>query len=81
MRGTFFSCRQGADIAASLGFKNKLLRPMGSFPLEHLFGMGAAIVMLQASLRPGKYDKLVQFGTVHKMRSGISNAYHASAEG
>jgi hypothetical protein len=43
--------------------------------------MGAAIVMLKASLRPGKYDKFIQFGTVRKLRSGFSNAYHVTAEG
>jgi len=43
--------------------------------------MAAAIVMLQASLCPGKYDKFIQFGTVRKVRSGSSNAYHVTAEG
>jgi hypothetical protein len=33
------SCRQGASIAASLGLKAKLFRPMGPFPLEDNFGM------------------------------------------
>jgi hypothetical protein len=81
VRGTLMTCRQGADIAASLGFKDKLFRPMGPFPLEDTFGMAAAMVMLQASLRPGKYDKFVQFSTVRKFRSSFSNAYHASVEG
>ncbi len=54
---------------------------MGPFPLDDTFGMGAAIVMLQTSLRPGKNDKFVQFGTVRKFRSSFSNIYHASAEG
>ncbi len=54
---------------------------MGPFPLEDTFGMAAAIVILQVSLNPGKYDKHVQFGTIRKFRSAFSNAYHASAEG
>jgi hypothetical protein len=53
---------------------------MGPFPLEDTFGMGAAIVMLQQSLQPGKNDITIQFGTVRKFRSAFSNAYHASAE-
>jgi hypothetical protein len=69
VRGNLTSCRQGADIAASLGFKDKLFRPMGPFPLEDTFGMAAALVMLQSSLKPGKNDKFVQFGTVRKFRS------------
>jgi hypothetical protein len=78
---TLSECRRGSDIAASLGFKNKLFQPLGPFPLEDTFGMSAAIVILQVSLNPGKYDKHVQFGTIRKFRSAFSNAYHASAEG
>jgi len=64
-----------------LGLKAKLFWPLGPFPLNDTFGMGAAIVMLKASLRPGKYDKFIQFGTVRKLRSGFSNAYHVTAKG
>jgi hypothetical protein len=74
-------CRRGINIASSLGFKSKLFRPLGPFPLEDKFGMGAAIVILQLSLNPGKYDRHVQFGTIRKFRSAFSNAYHASKEG
>jgi hypothetical protein len=78
---TLSECRRGSDIAASLGFKHKLFQPMGPFPLQDTFGMSAAIVILQNSLNPGKYDKHVQFGTIRKFRSAFSNAYHASAQG
>jgi hypothetical protein len=78
---TLTECRRGSNIAASLGFQNNLFRPMGPFPLKDSFGMGAAIVILQVSLNPGKYDTSVQFGTIRKFRSAFSNAYHASVEG
>jgi hypothetical protein len=42
--------------------------------------MSAAIVILQVSLNPGKYNRNLQFGTIRKFRSTFSNAYHASAE-
>jgi len=61
---TLTACRQGASLAALLGFKYKLFRPMGPFPLEDTFGMGAALVMLERSLKPGKYASHLQFGTV-----------------
>jgi hypothetical protein len=61
---TLTECRRGARIAASLGFKSKLFRPMGPFPVDDTFGMSAAIVILQLSLNPGKHDKNVQFGTI-----------------
>ena len=71
----------GADIARSLGFLNKIYKPMGPFPLEDTLGMAAAIVTLQSSLKPGIHDKTVQYGTVRKLRSSISNIYHASVAG
>ncbi len=70
----------GSDIAATLGFKHKRFHPMGPVPLDDTFGMSAAIIILQVSLNPGKYDKIFQFGMIHKFRSAFSNAYHASAE-
>lgn len=81
VNGTLLTCQQGGRIAASLGFKNKLFKPMGPFPVCDSCGMGAAVVMLQQSLRPGKNDKTIQFASVRKFRSAFSNVYHASAEG
>jgi hypothetical protein len=43
--------------------------------------MGAAVVMLQQSLKPGKNDKTIQFASVRKFQSAFSNAYQASVEG
>jgi hypothetical protein len=54
---------------------------MGLFPLEDTFGMGAALVMLEQSLRLRKNDRNIQFSTIKKFRSAFSNAYHASAKG
>ena len=73
--------RQGIATAKALGIQKALYRPMGPFPLEDTFGMAAAVVMLHQSLKPGKYDRNVQFGTVCKFRSSFSNVYQASAEG
>lgn len=78
---TLSECRRGLNIALSLGFRDKLFKPMGPFPLEDSFGMAAAIVILQLSLNPGKHDKNVQFGTIRKFRSAYSNVYHASLLG
>ena len=81
VRGTLNMCRQGGRIAGGLGFRDQLFRPMGPHPLEDTFGMGAAVVMLQQSLSPGKYDSCMQFASVRKFRSAFSNVYHATAEG
>jgi hypothetical protein len=78
---TLAECKRGLDIAGSLGFRNNLFPQMGPFPLDDSFGMGVAIVILQISLNPGKYDKHVQFGTIRKFRSAFSNVFHASIQG
>ncbi len=81
IKSNLMTCRQGLSIATSLGFGDKLFRPMGPFPLEDTFGMGAAVVMLQQSLQPGRNAAIVQFGTIRKFCSAFSNAYLSSAEG
>jgi hypothetical protein len=44
--GNLLTARQGLKVAAALGFKDSLFRPMGLFPTEDTFGIAAAIVML-----------------------------------
>jgi hypothetical protein len=78
---TLTECKRGINIAASLGFKNKLFIPMGPFPVADTFGMAPAIVILQLSLNPGKYDRNVQFGTIRKFRSAFSNVFQALVQG
>ena len=53
---------------------------MEPFPLEDVFGMKAAMVLLKQSLDSGKNEKYLQFSSAPKIRSAFSNAYHASKE-
>jgi hypothetical protein len=78
---TLNGCRYGSSIARYLGFGDYLFPPMGPFPLQDTFGMGIAIVMLESSLRPGRYDSHVQYRTIRKLRSAYFNVYHASLHG
>jgi hypothetical protein len=56
--------KRGLAVASSLGFARQLFPPLGPFPLEDSFGMGAAIIMLQRTLDPERYNKdHVQFDT------------------
>ncbi len=71
----------GIVMATEMGFTNNLFRPMGPFPVEDIFGMGAAVVMQQRSLERGKYTDRLQYETVRKFRVAVSNIYHASVEG
>jgi len=74
--------RRGLAVACSLGFGHQLYPPLGPFPVTDSFGMGAAIVMLQRTLDPGKHHQdHVQFDTARKFRAAVSNLYLASAQG
>lgn len=58
-----------------------LVKNMGPFPLEDLFGMQAAIAVLIRSLDKGKYENFVQWETFRKTRSAVTNVYQASVDG
>ena len=45
----------------------------GPHPLEDTFGMFAACVMLEHLLNPGMNEATVQFGTIRRTRSALSN--------
>ena len=47
--------------------------PHGPHPLEDTFGMFAACIMLKHSLNPGIKETNVQFGTILKTRSTLTN--------
>jgi hypothetical protein len=47
--------------------------PQGPHPLSDSFGMFAACVMLEHSLSPGINESNVQFGTIRRTRSALSN--------
>lgn len=50
--------------------------PRGPWPVEDSFGMKIAMVFLMRSLHKGKNASTVQFNTVRKVRSHLSNFYH-----
>ena len=59
----------------SLGF-DQPYPPRGPWPVEDIWGMKTAIVILQRSLAPGKNASFVQYETIRKTRSHISNFFH-----
>jgi len=68
------------EIAATLG-NDSPLPPRGPFPVQDLDGIEVACNMLVRSLRPGQNAANVQYETIRKGRSAISNYVHASAGG
>jgi len=77
VRNNLMECRRGVRIGKVLGFANSF-PSMGPFPLEDSWGVKQACIMLMRSLDEGKTDRTIQFGTMRKLRSGFTNAYHAS---
>lgn len=73
--------KRGLSMATSFGFAHQLFRPLGPFPTEDSVGMGACVIMQLRSLDQGKYAPTLQFETVRKFRSAVSNVYHASVTG
>lgn len=79
VRKNLDECKRAVKIGQALGLRSPFL-PMGPFPVEDKFGMGAAVVMLQRSLDKGSYKDHLQFATMRKMRGAFANVYHASAQ-
>jgi hypothetical protein len=59
----------------AMGFGNPY-PPRGPWPIEDLWGMKTAMVILQRSLALGKNAAFVQYETIRKTRSHVSNFYH-----
>lgn len=68
------------SISQALGVVNPF-PSMGPFPVDDIFGMSAACVMLTRSLDTGKYAPTIQFSTLRKMRGVFTNVFHVSAQG
>jgi hypothetical protein len=51
----------------------------GPFPLEDLWGMQAAIAVLDWSMDPGLYEKTLQFESFRRTRSAVTNITQAGA--
>lgn len=69
-----------SQISSMLGDDNPF-PPQGPFPVADVDGMEVACNMLIRSLRPGRNAATVQYETIRKGRSAISNYIHASAHG
>lgn len=50
--------------------------PRGPWPIEDLWGVKTAMVLVQRSLSPGKNTSFVQYETIRKTRSHVSNFFH-----
>jgi hypothetical protein len=57
----------------------QILCPQGHHPLENIFGMMTAVVLLAHSLNSGMNAVTVQFNTIGKTRSDVSNYERTTA--
>jgi hypothetical protein len=60
----------------TLGYNNPY-PARGPWPLADTWGMKTALVILQRSLSPGKNAEFVQYETIRKTRSHMSNFFHS----
>jgi hypothetical protein len=78
-RATVEANRREASLfvehGASMGYENPY-PARGPWPMEDLWGMKTATVILQRSLAPGKNSEFVQYETIRKTRSHMSNFVH-----
>jgi hypothetical protein len=64
-----------------MGWQNRIIPPMGPYPLEDAFGMGAAVAVLDKSMDRGIYETRVQYATFRKVRSALTNLGQAGFGG
>ena len=55
--------------------------PRGPFPIKDSFGMRPAVALLMRSLDRGRNTQTIQYHTMRKMRSHLSNFAHTCPEG
>lgn len=72
--------RRGERFADRLGL-GSITPPMGPFPLDDVFGMKGAIMILDRSLDPGIHEEFVQWDTFRTARSAITNISQAGVDG
>jgi hypothetical protein len=58
-----------------MGFVNPY-PPRSPWPIDDIWGMKTATVILQRSLNPGKNATFMQYETIRKTRSHVSNFFH-----
>lgn len=78
VRGNFNRLKRDWKEASENLSLGESLPTLGNPWLEDRNGLSVALVMLQASLRPGKYSSYVQFDTVRKSRSCFTHAHHSA---
>jgi hypothetical protein len=59
--------------------RGQMFRPQGSHPVEDIFGIMTAVVLLDHSLNAGINASTVQFNTIGKTRSAMSNYERTTA--
>ena len=77
----FYQMKKVAQHASAYGVLDEFLPPRGPFPIEDTWGMSTATLFLARSTDSGRNAKFLQFDSVRKVRSTISNFYHTCPEG
>ena len=79
IRGNLSQIRKLIKVPKELGMQGFNI-PRGPWPVGDFVGFRLAVAMLRASQWKGRYDPdYVQYDTIRKMRSALSNAHESSA--
>ena len=77
VKGNFNRMRRDLEGAAKNLSVGNIFPAMGNPELEDKKGMGLAVIMLEASKRPGKYANHLQYDTMRKAGTWYMNAHEA----
>ena len=81
VRNNFYESKRLAKIQAQLGLSWATCLQTGPFSALEDWGVDVAVAILIRSLDPGKNARCVQFDTIRKLRSFVSNYTHAGSNG
>ena len=81
VRSNMYEGLRYLEVQDRLGLKHCALRPQGPYPMRDDWGVGAACGLVLRSCDEGKNSKNIQFSTVRKMRSFLSNYNHTRCGG
>ena len=81
VRANLYEGLRYMKVQNRLGLSSCAFPPQGPYPIIDNWGVGVACGMVLRSCDEGKNSKYIQFHTVRKMRTFVSNYSHASRDG
>ena len=81
VKSNLYQMKSAKQQAISFGLEYSFLPPRGPFGVADDWGLAHAVLILSKSLDPGRNSNQVQYQTVRKLRSTLSNFAHTCPGG